>query len=88
MAKFYVESGPEFRVVIEAEDAVQAIVRALAVHLPPGPVRLANVVIANEQGFVWDREGADRFRGDEIVLPTEDLFTAIRESLAEMESEG
>jgi hypothetical protein len=67
MTKYYVESGPHFLFVIQASDRIAAIVKAL--EMSGDTLRLADVLIVNERGFVWNREN-HQLRGDELVLPT------------------
>lgn len=69
MTKFYVESGRHLKVVVLAQTPVSAILKALSLSAEDEPLRLADVFIVNERGFVWDREGQKRY-GDEIVMPT------------------
>ena len=69
MSKFYVESGPRLLVVLEANDVFEAIVNALETQDDAEPLELADVIIVNERGFVWQRPEHELF-GDETVLPT------------------
>lgn len=69
MTKYYVESGPHLRVVVLANDFVGAILKALEAVSREKPLKLANVFIVNERGFVWDRDD-NQLYGDEVVLPT------------------
>jgi len=69
MTKYYVESGPEFRFTLLADNPVHAVLKALAATDGMGPLRLADVFIVNQRGFVWDRPGR-RLQGDEKVFPT------------------
>jgi hypothetical protein len=69
MTKFYVESGRHLKVVVLAPTPVAAILKSLSVSAVDEPLRLADVFLVNERGFVWDREGQERY-GDEIVVPT------------------
>ncbi len=69
MRKFYVESGRNLRVVLLAHDPLDAIFKALTRTAQDEPLRLADVVIVNERGFVWDRDDHEMY-GDELVLPT------------------
>ena len=67
MRKFYVESGPNFLFTVLATDHVGAILKAL--EKSNEPLQMADVIIVNERGFVWQRED-HQLRGDELVLPT------------------
>jgi hypothetical protein len=69
MTKFYVESGRHLKVVVLAPTPVAAILKALSTSAVDEPLRLADVFIVNERGFVWDRDNQERY-GDEIVMPT------------------
>lgn len=69
MAKFYVESGPSFLIVVEASDAIEALLKAFTPDRSAQPLRLADVTIVNERGFVWQRDEHELY-GDELVLPT------------------
>jgi len=68
--KYYVESGPHFRIVTVARTPVEAIIRALELTNTYSALDMAEVIIVNERGFVWDREGHLLY-GDELVIPTE-----------------
>lgn len=68
--KYYVESGPDFRIVTMARTPVEAIIRALDMKNTYNSLDMAEVIIVNERGFVWDREG-HTLHGDELVIPTE-----------------
>lgn len=54
--KYYVESGPNFRIVTMARTPVEAIIRALDMTNTYNALDMAEVIIVNERGFVWDRE--------------------------------
>ncbi len=69
MAKYYVESGPSFQVVVQASSFIDAMAKAFELMEPEAPLCLADVVIVNQQGFVWDRED-HQLHGHEIVIPT------------------
>jgi hypothetical protein len=68
--KYYVESGPQFRIVALARTPVEAIIRALDMKNTYNSLDMAEVIIVNERGFVWDRED-HKLNGDELVIPTE-----------------
>lgn len=68
--KYYVESGPDFRIVTIARTPVEAIIRALDMTNTYNSLDMAEVIIVNERGFVWDRENHTLY-GDELVIPTE-----------------
>ena len=67
--KYYVESGPNFKFVVLATDEMDAMVKALTTKFEQEPLRLADLMIVNQRGFVWDREGHELY-GDEFMLPT------------------
>jgi hypothetical protein len=67
--KYYVESGPDFKFVVLATDEMDAMVKAFTTKYEAGPLRLADVVIVNQRGFVWDRDEHELY-GDEFMLPT------------------
>jgi hypothetical protein len=68
--KYYVESGPHLKIVVLATDEMDAMVKAFTVAYEAEPLlRLADMVIVNQRGFVWDREGHELY-GDEFMLPT------------------
>lgn len=69
MTKFYVESGAHLQVVVTARGAVEAILKALGKAAADQPLRLADVFIVNQRGFVWQRENQQLY-GDETVIPT------------------
>ncbi len=69
MAKYYVESGPHFLVVVEARDSIEALFKAFTLDRSAEPLRLADVTIVNERGFVWQRDEHE-LNGGELVLPT------------------
>ena len=76
LTKYYVESGRYLRVIGLATDAMDAMLKAFTMEHDEGqPLRLADLVIVNERGFVWDRENHELY-GDEFVLPTELLLGA------------
>jgi hypothetical protein len=68
-SKYYVESGPGLMVVVLATDEMDAMVKAFTVKQEQAPLRLADVVIVNQRGFVWHREAHELY-GDEFMLPT------------------
>lgn len=70
MAKFYVESGPNFLVVVQARDFIDAIMKSIELFEPERELQMADVIVVNQRGFVWQREGHE-LNGDEFVLPTE-----------------
>lgn len=67
-AKYYVESGPGLMVVVLAADEMDAMLKAFTVKAGQ-PLRLADLVIVNQRGFVWLREDHELY-GDEFVIPT------------------
>jgi hypothetical protein len=67
--KYYVESGPDFKFVVLATDEMDAMVKAFTTKYEASPLRLADVVIVNQRGFVWDRHEHELY-GDEFMLPT------------------
>ncbi|MCR9119724.1 MAG: hypothetical protein NXI22_22550 [bacterium] len=69
MTKFYVESGSRFQMIVSADTVFQAVVRALKAFAKDNPLELADVVIVNERGFVWQREDHQLY-GDEAVFQT------------------
>ncbi|QDU98408.1 hypothetical protein [Lignipirellula cremea] len=69
MAKFYVESGSNLQEVVVADNLIEALLKALRRVSDRNELQLADVVIVNERGFVWQREGHE-LHGDEIVIPT------------------
>ncbi len=69
-AKYYVESGPHLRTVILATDEMDAMLKAFTLASENLPLRLADLVIVNQRGFVWDRENHELY-GDEFMLPTQ-----------------
>ncbi len=73
MRKYYVESGRNLRVILSAHNPLDAILKALSLAARDEPLRLADVVIVNERGFVWDRAG-HTLNGDELVFPTRILL--------------
>ena len=75
MAKYYVESGSHLRVVVAAANTFQAIIKALELTAQDEPLRLADVLIVNQRGFVWDRQDQQLY-GDEHVFPTRLLLGA------------
>lgn len=68
-AKYYVESGPNFRVIVLAADEMDAMLKAFTLKHEQAPLRLADVVIVNQRGFVWERDGHELY-GDEFMIPT------------------
>jgi hypothetical protein len=76
LTKYYVESGRYLRVIVLATDALDAMLKAFTLEQDEDrPLRLADLVIVNERGFVWDRDNHELY-GDEFVLPTELLLGA------------
>jgi len=69
MAKFYVESGSKLQEVVQASNMIEAITVAFKRYVATEELKLADRVIVNERGFVWQREG-HRLNGDEIIIPT------------------
>jgi hypothetical protein len=69
MAKFYVESGPHLQAVVAAHDVFEAIMKTFDLKATAEPLRLADVIVVNERGFV-SRRPDQRLLGDEIVIPT------------------
>ncbi len=67
--KYYVESGPNFLVVVLAADEMDAMLKAFTMKAELGPLKLADLVIVNQRGFVWQREEHQLY-GDEFMLPT------------------
>ena len=80
--KYYVESGPHLKVVVLAADEMDALLKALALQHERQPLRLADVLIVNQRGFVWDREGHELY-GDEFMLPTRIVLGLPEEESAE-----
>ena len=70
MQKFYVESGPNFKKIVTARNPIHAILRAFDRSPIDDPLHLADLMIVNQRGFVWDRENHE-LHGDEFVIPTE-----------------
>lgn len=81
LAKYYVESGPGLMVVVLATDEMDAMLKAFTLKHEEAPLRLADVVIVNQRGFVWNREGHELY-GDEFMLPTR-LVLGLPEESAE-----
>ena len=70
LTKYYVESGPNLKTIVLAHDEMDAIVTAITrKYEDEGALKLADLMIVNERGFVWDREEHELY-GDEFVLPT------------------
>lgn len=69
MHKFYVESGPNFKMIVTARNPIHAILRAFDRSALDDPLRLATLIIVNQRGFVWDRTDHE-LHGDEFVIPT------------------
>ena len=67
--KYYVESGSQLQVVVLACSPLEAISKALQKTSQDAPLHLANVMIVNQRGFVWHREGR-KLNGDETIVPT------------------
>jgi hypothetical protein len=67
--KFYVESGPHLKTVVLAVDEMDAMLKAFTLKQEHDVLTLADKVIVNQRGFVWDREGHELY-GDEFVMPT------------------
>jgi hypothetical protein len=80
--KYYVESGPHLKIVVLAVDEMDAMVKALTMKFEQEPLRLADLMIVNQRGFVWDREGHELY-GDEFVLPTRMVLGMPEEENAE-----
>lgn len=68
-AKYYVESGPGLMVVVLASDEMDAMMKAFTMKHEQAPLRLADLVIVNQRGFVWERADHELY-GDEFMLPT------------------
>lgn len=81
LAKYYVESGPGLMVVVLATDEMDAMLKAFTLKHEEAPLRLADVVIVNQRGFVWNRDGHELY-GDEFMLPTR-LVLGLPEESAE-----
>lgn len=79
--KFYVESGPGLMVTVLATDEMDAMMKAFTLKQEQAPLRLADVVIVNQRGFVWNREDHELY-GDEFMLPTR-LVLGLPEESAE-----
>lgn len=70
MTKYYVESGSQFKFVVLATDEMDAILKAFTLkYEEEETLCLADLVIVNERGFVWDRPHHELY-GDEFALPT------------------
>ncbi|HTN76527.1 MAG TPA: hypothetical protein VL096_14810 [Pirellulaceae bacterium] len=70
LTKYYVESGSHFKFVVLATDEIDAILRAVTMkYEETESLQLADLMIVNERGFVWDRPGHELY-GDEFALPT------------------
>lgn len=69
MAKYYVESGSQLQVVVNARNVFEAIIKALELTAQEAPLRLADLIIVNERGFLSGRDNP-RITGDEAVFPT------------------
>lgn len=69
MTKYYVESGSVLQVVVQARSALDAILKAFQRASSQKPLRLADRIIVNQRGFVWERENHE-LRGDEVIFPT------------------
>jgi hypothetical protein len=72
MTKYYVESGSDLRWIVLATDELDAICRAIALETAAtgdAPLRMADLIIVSERGFVWDRPERELY-GDEFILPT------------------
>jgi hypothetical protein len=81
-AKYYVESGPGLMVVVLATDEMDAMLKAFATKGGQEPLRLADLVIVNQRGFVWLREDHELY-GDEFVMPTRIVLGLPEEENAE-----
>lgn len=80
--KYYVESGPGLMVVVLATDEMDAMLKAFTLKHEQAPLRLADVVIVNQRGFVWLREDHELY-GDEFMLPTRLVLGLPEEESAE-----
>jgi len=69
MPKYYVESGSNLLVTTTAVNETEAIVKALKTVVNQQPLQLADMIIVNERGFVWNREDHE-LNGDEFIVPT------------------
>lgn len=68
--KYYVESGPNFKLIVLATDEMDAMFKALTLKYETEErLNLADLMIVNQRGFVWDRPGHELY-GDEFALPT------------------
>lgn len=79
--KYYVESGPHLQVVVHARNTLQAMLKVLNKIDDDQPLRLADVIIVNRRGFVWDRPDR-QLDGDETVMPTRLLLGEPEENVA------
>jgi hypothetical protein len=71
LTKYYVESGPHLCLIVLAANEIDAILKAFTREADEGqPLRLADRIIVNERGFVWERENHELY-GDEFMLPTD-----------------
>lgn len=71
LTKYYVESGPHLRLIVLAANEIDAMLKAFTREADEGqPLRLADRIIVNQRGFVWDRENHELY-GDEFMLPTD-----------------
>lgn len=83
LTKYYVESGPGLKMILLATDEMDAILKALTRKYEEEAVlHLADLVIVNQRGFVWDRPGHE-LHGDEFVLPTQLVLGMPEEGKAE-----
>jgi len=73
MPKYYVESGSNLLVTTTAANETAAIVKALKTVVDQQPLQLADMIIVNERGFVWNRED-HALNGDEFIVPTRFLL--------------
>ncbi len=70
LTKYYVESGPNFKFIVLATDEMDAMYKALTLkYEEEEKLNLADLVIVNQRGFVWDRPDHELY-GDEFALPT------------------
>jgi hypothetical protein len=70
LTKYYVESGPEMKMIVLAIDEMDAIYRAVTLKYEhENALNLADLMIVNQRGFVWDREDQELY-GDEFLIPT------------------
>jgi hypothetical protein len=68
--KYYVESGPSLKFIVLATNEMDALYKALTLKYEAEErLELADLVIVNQRGFVWDRPGHELY-GDEFALPT------------------